>query len=525
MTKILVIDDEKIIRESLATLLKLDGYHVFIAEDGSKGLETFGKEKPEIVLVDIRMPGIDGIDVLKNIRESSKKTEVIMITGHGGVDTAIEALKKGAFGYIQKPVEYDELEMEVKKAIEKQSMQKKLDEYVYYLEKAVEENTRELRLRKKAEEALQANINQGREYQTKLIKIKFPKIYNIRFYSNYIPYDIVGGDIYNLVMQNNKIIFYLSDLAGHGVPSAILSAYIKAHIDGWIIRDRIMSPKSLIFLLKDALKDQEIFKENMLTLFIGVIDIEKLSLTYISAGHFLPFVFTRNKMDKMEFLNLKDTFMPITNIVESTDYEEKTTVLKNDTKIFMYSDGLIEWVNEHNQFIGVKGLKDFIKKNGLSNESIENFVSKGIKYHQKDDVSYILIEINDNYEKIYFYDLKNYDKIINDFKIELENRYSKRDTNIRAIQCFCEIVMNAIEHGNKNSKKKKLLIKVKFNKNLIFFSIKDEGKGFNWASIDFLDPRGCSKIRGRGLFLVKYFSNKLEFNEKGNEINVELSMT
>lgn len=139
MAKLLVIDDEKIIRERLKKLLDLDGHRTYTAEDGQKGLEIFHKEKPEIVLVDIKMPGMDGIEVLKKIKEQAKVTEVIIITGHGGVDTAIQALREGAFGYIQKPIEYDELEIEIKRALEKQEMEKRLDEYVHNIEVAYAE--------------------------------------------------------------------------------------------------------------------------------------------------------------------------------------------------------------------------------------------------------------------------------------------------------------------------------------------------------------------------------------------------
>lgn len=145
MTKILVIDDEQIIRERLKKLLELDGYEAHIAENGPKGLEIFKVQKPEIVLVDIKMPGMDGIEVLNEIKKIQNQTEVIIITGHGGIETAIEALRKGAFDYITKPIEYDELEIDIKKALEKQEMQKKLNEYVQHLEEMVEERTRNLR--------------------------------------------------------------------------------------------------------------------------------------------------------------------------------------------------------------------------------------------------------------------------------------------------------------------------------------------------------------------------------------------
>jgi PAS domain S-box-containing protein len=134
MTKVLVIDDEKIIRDRMTKLLELDDYETFSAENGQKGLEIFYKEKPEVALVDIKMPGMNGIEVLKKIREDAKETQVILITGHGGVETAIQALKEGAFGYVQKPIEYDELEIEIKRALEKQEMQKRLDQYLGRLE-------------------------------------------------------------------------------------------------------------------------------------------------------------------------------------------------------------------------------------------------------------------------------------------------------------------------------------------------------------------------------------------------------
>ncbi|MEE8398905.1 MAG: SpoIIE family protein phosphatase [Desulfobacterales bacterium] len=136
MTKILIIDDEQIIRDRMAKLLQLDDYETVTAEDGLKGLEMLEQEKPDVALVDIKMPGMDGIEVLRKAKEKAFETEFIMITGHGGVETAIDALKIGAFGYIQKPVEYDELEIEIKRALEKQDMQKKLSEHVHTLESA-----------------------------------------------------------------------------------------------------------------------------------------------------------------------------------------------------------------------------------------------------------------------------------------------------------------------------------------------------------------------------------------------------
>ncbi|MBF0317033.1 MAG: response regulator [Nitrospirae bacterium] len=139
MAKVLVIDDEIIIRDRLKNLLLLDDYEAYSAENGIEGLELFESEAPDVIVADIKMPKLNGIEVLKRVKMKKTATEVIFITGHGGVDTAIEAMKEGAFGYIQKPIEYDELKIAIEKAIEKQNMQAKIDTYVLELEKSVNE--------------------------------------------------------------------------------------------------------------------------------------------------------------------------------------------------------------------------------------------------------------------------------------------------------------------------------------------------------------------------------------------------
>ena len=126
MTKLLIIDDDGIIRERLKSLLVLDGYEAFAAGDGKEGLEVFHKEEPQVVLLDIKMPGMDGIEVLKCMKQSSMRSEVIMMTGHGGLETAIDALKFGAFDYIPKPVDYNELEIAIKRALAKLGVEEAL---------------------------------------------------------------------------------------------------------------------------------------------------------------------------------------------------------------------------------------------------------------------------------------------------------------------------------------------------------------------------------------------------------------
>ncbi|MCM8832335.1 MAG: sigma-54 dependent transcriptional regulator [Candidatus Omnitrophica bacterium] len=116
--KILLIDDEELIRITLKDILEKEGYEVLIAEDGEKGFQKFQKEKPNLVLLDIKMPGMDGISLLQKIKNISPETIVIMITAYGSIPSAVQSMKLGAFDYITKPFLPDEIIELVKRSFE-----------------------------------------------------------------------------------------------------------------------------------------------------------------------------------------------------------------------------------------------------------------------------------------------------------------------------------------------------------------------------------------------------------------------
>ena len=119
MTKILVIDDERSIRNSMKDILQYEGYEVVLAENGMEGLVSVKSEKPDVVFCDIKMPKMEGIEVLERIKEFSADTPVIMISGHGTIDTAIEAIRKGAYDFIEKPLDLNRILNTIKNATDK----------------------------------------------------------------------------------------------------------------------------------------------------------------------------------------------------------------------------------------------------------------------------------------------------------------------------------------------------------------------------------------------------------------------
>lgn len=122
--KILIIDDERSIRNSLKEILADEGYDVDVAENGSEGCEMVDKEKYSVIFCDIKMPGMDGMEVLDRFAQMGVDSAVVMISGHGDIETAVECIKKGAFDFIQKPLDLNRILITIKNATEKVTLVK-----------------------------------------------------------------------------------------------------------------------------------------------------------------------------------------------------------------------------------------------------------------------------------------------------------------------------------------------------------------------------------------------------------------
>jgi DNA-binding NtrC family response regulator len=122
MAEILIIDDEKAIRKTLSEILSFEGYKTEEAADGEEGLKKFKEKTYDLVLCDIKMPKLDGIEFLQKAGESNPDVPIIMISGHGNIETAVEAVKKGAFDYISKPPDLNRLLITIRNAMDKGSL-------------------------------------------------------------------------------------------------------------------------------------------------------------------------------------------------------------------------------------------------------------------------------------------------------------------------------------------------------------------------------------------------------------------
>jgi len=120
--KVLIVDDERAIRNSLKEILTDEGYEVDAAEDGAAALAAVEKEKYDVIFCDIKMPNMDGVEVLDSLMRMGVDAAVVMISGHGDIDTAVECIKKGAFDFVQKPLDLNRILITIKNAAERQTL-------------------------------------------------------------------------------------------------------------------------------------------------------------------------------------------------------------------------------------------------------------------------------------------------------------------------------------------------------------------------------------------------------------------
>jgi putative nucleotidyltransferase with HDIG domain len=143
--KILTIDDEYLIRETISDYLEEYGYEVIQAENGKKGIDVFRSERPDLILVDLRMPEMDGLEVLSVICKESPQTPIIMVSGTGILQDAIEAIRKGAWDYVSKPIQdMAVLDHAVSRSLERAQLLRENESYKKHLEQKVLQRTKEL---------------------------------------------------------------------------------------------------------------------------------------------------------------------------------------------------------------------------------------------------------------------------------------------------------------------------------------------------------------------------------------------
>ncbi|MDH5432989.1 MAG: SpoIIE family protein phosphatase [Gammaproteobacteria bacterium] len=386
--KILIIDDERLVRESMSIYLQDSGYQTIEAVDGKDGLEMFHKHLPDLVLCDLRMPQMDGLEVLKQLTSSSPDIPIIIVSGAGQIQDVVEALRLGALDYLVKPVtDMAVLENAVKNSLKRFDLEEQNKQHKEELQKANTELEKNLSLLQKDQEA-------GRQAQLQLLPEPHTELNGYNFEHIIIPSLNLSGDFIDYFQISPRYTgFYIADVSGHGVAAAFVTMILKSLVNQPLRQfrtgesDEIIRPEEFLEHLNKELLNANLGKH--ITIFYGVIDCQNHVLSYASAGQYpAPVVVNDGN------INLLTTGGFPLGLFEWADFDSHHIDLSEDFKILMVSDGWLDIISENFEVVEENFLTNYVKSNPLTMTSMLAPVKQCAKGLMPDDITVFIITRN-----------------------------------------------------------------------------------------------------------------------------------
>ncbi|EPK5778389.1 two-component system response regulator RssB [Pseudomonas aeruginosa] len=333
---LLIIDDDEVVRESLAAYLEDSNFKVLQALNGLQGLQIFESEQPDLVICDLRMPQIDGLELIRRIRQTASETPIIVLSGAGVMSDAVEVLRLGAADYLIKPLEdLAVLEHSVRRALDRAYLRVENQRYRDKLEAANRELQASLNL-------LQEDQNAGRQVQMNMLPVTPWSIEGLEFSHRIIPSLYLSGDFVDYFrVDERRVAFYLADVSGHGASSAFVTVLLKFMTTRLLYESRRngtlpeFKPSEVLAHINRGLINTKLGKH--VTMLGGVIDLEKNCLTYSIGGHLpLPVLFVDGQASYLEGRGL-----PV-GLFDDASYDDRVMELPPSFSLSLFSDGILD---------------------------------------------------------------------------------------------------------------------------------------------------------------------------------------
>ncbi len=383
--KILTIEDEPPIRNGIVAYLEDSGFTMLEANDGPTGLDIFRHERPDVVLCDLRLPGMDGLEVLSTITVESPETPVIVVSGVSLLNYAVQALKRGAWDYVTKPIQdMAVLESAVRRVIEHADLLRQNREYREHLERLNSELTQTLKQLQEDEEA-------GRRIQFQLLPEDNCSFGNYTFRRRLYPSMYLSGDFVDYFpIDDRHIGFYMADVSGHGAASAFVTVMLNTlmvqYRDAlWQSKDAtIMHPEQTLQRLNRDLCRQNLDKH--LTLFYGIIDLEQDTLRYSNGGQF-PYPL---QYDGGEVRTLECPGRPL-GLFEDAEFRVWQCNLPRECVLVLVSDGILELMPEEAMLKRYGALLSAMQGTDLDLDEMTAGLDVLADKHLPDDIAFLVI--------------------------------------------------------------------------------------------------------------------------------------
>ena len=385
MSDILIIDDDSAIREMLARYLRSRGYNASTAGDGRSGIEMCKDARPHAVLCDLRMPGMDGLEVLAELTRDFPDLPVLVVSGTGDLGDAIQTLKLGAWDYVTKPIEdLDVLDHAVSKALERARLRAENRIYREHLERVNAHLQRTLR-------QLEEDETSGREIQFTLLPPS-PAMYGGYQCSRYLaPSAFLSGDFADyFAIDADHFGFYMADVSGHGVASAVITVMLKSHVSRYLehlmrygVRT-ILDPAELLAALnRDVVAGRH---GKFLTMFYGVVDMKNARMDFANGGQFpFPLLF-----DGRDVTEIGGRSSPV-GLFEDARYASQSLPMPPAFALRLYSDGVLELFPEVDLAGKRELLRDLSRNADLDAEALAHRIGLDAGAPRPDDATVLSV--------------------------------------------------------------------------------------------------------------------------------------
>lgn len=378
---LLIIDDDRVVRASIAAYLEDSGFTVLQSADGVEGLAVFESASPDLVICDLRMPNLGGIDLIRHLVEIQPELPVIVVSGAGVMNDAVEALRLGAVDYLIKPIaDLAVLEHSIKRSLERVKLAK--ENYLYQLQ--LQESLNLLKEDQDAGHRAQMNMLPETPWDTK----------GLHFAHKVIPSLYLSGDFVDYFrIDDDQVFFYLADVSGHGASSAFATVLLKFITTSWLYKlhrkglVKDLKPSILLGHINKGLIDSKIGKH--VTMVMGIINEKNNTLTYTMGGHLpLPVLSSEGKGHYLEGAG------KVVGLFDDAVFEDIKLQLPTSYTLTLLSDGILDLLPGNDLKEKELLLPKLIAEHDDSLESLLNVLGLAELEASPDDISLLFIRGN-----------------------------------------------------------------------------------------------------------------------------------
>jgi len=378
--RLLVVDDESLNRKYYVQVLKRKKYTIDEASSGEEALECIENHNYDVILSDLQMYKVGGLDVLHVAKEKDPHTQVVIITGFASIPTAVKAMQQGAFDYLSKPVNKDDLILRVEKALQQRALQKRIEQQ--------RESIEAFNL------LLQRDLQLAENVQNSLVPSDFENDF-LAVGIEYHPMIGIGGDFCSITRdEKDHVNVNIIDVTGHGIAAALIVNRVYTELRAILRHD----PQP-----KDVLSDINTFFyntfENMglfLTIFSARIDFEHQEITYSGGAH-PPALLYNPQQNNLKQLPSQNTIVGFEKN-PTNPFIQHTLQFTSKDRLILYTDGILEAENSERTLFGMGGLRRSLQKHirkpvaraaGDIIKDVRSFCSDSLR----DDIMLMILEL------------------------------------------------------------------------------------------------------------------------------------